>query len=247
MTRTAHELLLVAALLAGAGCATEQVNRTANGNQTNTNNVVNKVEQAAPGRTARLFDNQFVEVMQVELAANQQLPPHTGGRRIIYSLTDYKIKFAQDGREDEKSFQAGDVHYHAGGAHSTTNTGTTPAEFVVFERRGDASQSSEQAAGKTLLDVASGNARELLNNDDFQVLEVNLPPQAKLPLHFGLSRIAYSLAPYTIKFTVEGENAEERSFNKGDVHFHKSGMHSFENTGETPAKFLIVELKRGRA
>ena len=238
--------IFAAVFLSGIGCATEQSNKTANGNQMNKNEnaAVNNIEQAAPGKTEHVFDNEFAEVMRVSLEPNQQLPPHKGERRIIYSLNDYKIKFIQDGRADEKSFQAGDTHYHAGGAHSITNTGTTPAEFVVFERRNNALPVSEKETGKTLLDVASGNAEELLNNDDFQVLEVNLPPQAKLPLHFGLNRVVYSLTPYTVNFTVDGKSDEKRSFNKGEAHFHKSGMHSVENTGETPAKFLIVELKR---
>ena len=244
MTKFAYKLFLAAVLLTGAGCTTEQADKTATNNQTNTNAVAENIEQAAHGKIEPLFDNQFAEVMHVNLAPKQQLPPHTGGRRVIYSLTNYKIKFIQDGREDEKSFKTGDVHYHAGGSHSIMNTGTTPAEFVVFERRNDALPVSEEETGKMLLDVAPGNAKELLNNDDFQVLEVNLLPQAKLPLHFGLNRVVYSLTPYTVNFTVDGKSDEKRSFNKGEAHFHKSGMHSVENTGETPAKFLIVELKR---
>lgn len=239
--------IFAAVFLSGIGCATEQMNKTANGNQMNenANAAVKNIEQAAPGKTERVFDNEFAEVMRVNLEPDQQLPPHKGNRRVIYSLSDYKIKFVQDGQADEKSFQTGDAHYHAGGAHSIMNTGTTRAEFVVFERRAAALPTVPNAeTEKTLSDAAGKNVKELLNNNDFQVLEVNLPPKEKLPAHFGLNRAVYSLSSYTIRFDANNAEAPEQTFNPGDVHFHDANIHTAENVGATPARFLIVKFKK---
>ncbi|MEO8071740.1 MAG: hypothetical protein ABI686_00690 [Acidobacteriota bacterium] len=251
MKSFSRELILVALLLGSAGCATEQQrNQTLNINRTNTNksmnntNAASNVETAAPQDTERLLGDQSIEVVRVNLPPNGELPPHDGTRRVIYSLNDYKIKFIQDGKEDERSFKSGDVHYHSSGVHSIKNVGTTNAEFVIFERLDGAFPARETVSGKSLLQAAAKNAKELLNNEYFEVTDVNLSAKESLPTHFGLNRAIYSISPYTIKYKEGDGEAQERSFKQGDVHFHPTGLHTVENVGATEAKFLVVEFKK---
>ena len=252
MKNISRKLILAAVLLGSAGCATEpeKTTKTSNINSTNTNkiinntNVANNVETAAPQDTERLFGDQSVEVVRVKLPPNEELPPHDGSRRVIYSLNDYKIKFIQDRREDEKSFKAGDVHYHPGGVHSIKNVGATPAEFVIFERLDGAFPAHKTVSGQSLLQAAGKNAKELLNNEYFEVTDVNLAAKESLPTHFGLNRVIYSISPYTIKYKENDAAAQEHSFKQGDVHFHPTGLHAVENIGTTEARFLVVEFKK---
>ena len=207
-------------------------------------NAAKNVETAAPQDTERLFGDQSIEVERVNLPQNGELPPHDGTRRVIYSLNDYKIKFIHDGKEDERSFKAGDVHYHPGGVHSVKNVGATPAELVIFERLDGAFPARETVAGQSLLQAAGKNAKELLNNEYFEVTDVNLPAKESLPTHFGLNRAIYSISPYTIKYKENDAEAQEHSFKQGDVHFHPTGLHTVENVGATEARFLVVEFKK---
>ena len=162
-----------------------------------------------------------------------------------WGLDNYKIEFTKDGETDEKQFKTGEVHFHEGGTHSIKNTGTSKADFVVFERReGSLPEAANKGLDKNLIDAAAENAKELLNNNDFQVVEVNLPNNGKLSAHYGVSRVIYSLAPYKVKFGLNGGETEEREFKENEVHFHEPAVHTIENVGKTPAKFLIVELKK---
>ncbi len=255
MKNISHILILAVVLFGGAACATKQIsNQTSVNKQPDTdkrmnnlnvaNNVANNVETALPQNTKRLFGDQSVEVTRVNLPPNEELPPHDGTRRVIYSLNDYKIKFIQDGKEDERSFKTGDVHYHPGGAHSIKNVGATPAEFIIFERLDGAFPARESVSGKSLLQAAGKNAKELLNNEYFEVTDVNLPAKKSLPTHFGLNRTIYSISPYTIKYKENDGEAREQSFKPGDVHFHPTGLHAVENIGTTEARFLVVEFKK---
>jgi hypothetical protein len=57
---------------------------------------------------------------------------HAGINRIIYSLSDYDIKYdsGKDGSRNE-TFNQGDVHWHDACRHALENTGQTEAKFLV--------------------------------------------------------------------------------------------------------------------
>jgi quercetin dioxygenase-like cupin family protein len=205
--------------------------------------VVEEVEPRTADAAQRLFENDYVEVMQARLAPGQSLPTHEGGNRVVYSLTDYEIRFEQRGQEVERSFSEGDVHFHEAGPHRVENIGDTPARFVVIERRDAAlPESPGSTSADDLSEEATSEKQDvLLENDVVEVHAVSLDPEQTLPDHRGLARVVYSLSDYRVRLT-HGDSSEERAFQRGDVHWHAPGVHSLENVGDQPARFIVVEF-----
>jgi quercetin dioxygenase-like cupin family protein len=69
---------------------------------------------------------------------------------------------------------------------------------------------------------------------------VDLPAGASIAPHEGGARVIYSLSPYTIRFETNG-TASEQTFAAGDLHYHESGVHTVDNTGDQPAQFMAFE------
>jgi len=69
---------------------------------------------------------------------------------------------------------------------------------------------------------------------------VDLPAGASIAPHEGGARVIYSLSPYTIRFETDG-TASEQTFAAGDLHYHESGVHAVDNTGDQPAQFMAFE------
>lgn len=82
------------------------------------------------GARSLLSDTDF-HVLQVELQPGDAQELHEGGWRAIYSLTDYTIEWREDGDVEQKSWSAGDVHWHQPAQHAATNTGETQARWLV--------------------------------------------------------------------------------------------------------------------
>ena len=154
-------IFLLAFTWLATGCAREQPEPAAESLE---GDVAEAVEIQAPERNDRLFDNPYLEVMRVELQPGRALPPHEGEGRVVYALSDYTIRFQQDGQEMERSFSQGDVHYHQPGVHTVENVGSTAAEFVVFEHR-DAALPNAPAAGE----ASDLDARVVYSLNDYSI------------------------------------------------------------------------------
>lgn len=193
-----------------------------------------------------LGETEYGEVIRVDLPAGQYIPPHTGGDRVILSLTDYEVTFEKTGEVDIREFKAGDVHYHPAGPHEIFNTGSSPAEFVIFERfSSGALPSGEPAPVTDDTPMADEGATEtqMFSNAAFDVFKVSVEPGGKLAPHKGYARAIFSLDDYGIEFHENGKT-EQRTFASGQVHFHNPGNHWLKNTGETMADFIIVDYKK---
>jgi quercetin dioxygenase-like cupin family protein len=205
--------------------------------------AVERVEPQTGDAAQRLFENSYVEVMQARLAPGESLPPHEGGNRVIYSLTDYEIRFEQQGQEMQRSFSEGDVHFHEAGPHSVENVGDTTARFVVFERLEAALPEAMDTTPAQDLSEEAAPAKQdtLLENDVAEVHVVSLEAGQSLPDHRGRARVIYSLSDYRVRF-MQGGDSEERSFEQGSVHYHAPGVHAVENIGDQAARFMVVEF-----
>ncbi len=96
------------------------------------NTLENDVTSVAEERTEVLFENELFKATKVVLPAGEKLPMHSGINRVIYSLSDYMVEYESDKEgEIEKSFSAGDVHWHEACMHSMENIGENDAELLV--------------------------------------------------------------------------------------------------------------------
>lgn len=205
--------------------------------------VIDTLPSVAP-ETAVLLENEHVRVSRVRLAPGSKLAAQEGGRRAVYSLSDYEIEFQPDGAVPERrTWASGDVHFHDAGKYALANIGTTPAEFVVFERLAAPLPAGAASQGKDAADVMPEQAKLLAENPSFRVMQVSLEPGDAQPVHDGRVRVVYSLSDYEIEWR-EGDAApEKRQWRTGQAHWHLSGKHAARNTGRTEARWLIVALK----
>jgi predicted metal-dependent enzyme (double-stranded beta helix superfamily) len=195
-----------------------------------------------------LFEAPFARVHRINLPAGAAIGPHEGGDRVLYSVNGYTVRLdTSDTEGRERSFTPGDVHFHSGGVHSVVNTGTGDASYLVFERT-EAALGDVSPDGETLdaVSIPDGATHEiLLENDRAIAHRITLDPGASLPPHAGYPRIVYALTEYTLAFVdLQTDERTERSFTEGDLHEHGAGTHQVENTGDSPAEYVVVAFKR---
>jgi hypothetical protein len=81
-----------------------------------------------------------------------------------------------------------------------------------------------------------------LQNEYVDVHHVTLPAGAAIAPHEGGTRVVYSLGAYTLRFETDGAS-ETNTFEEGDIHYHESGVHAVENTGNEEANYVVFERR----
>ncbi|MCA0131607.1 hypothetical protein [Winogradskyella alexanderae] len=101
------------------------------------NTVENDVTSVSSDLTETLFENDRFKLTQVTLPSGKKIRTHSGINRIIYSLSDYELKYESnvEGTMD-KSFKSGDIHWYEACKHALENKGTTEAKFLVVSYKG---------------------------------------------------------------------------------------------------------------
>lgn len=237
-------LLLLSAVLALGGCAEgEEAGDAASAEAEPARDLaaLNSEYATTPYETA------YADVHRIDLPAGAAIAPHEGGPRVIYSLSAYTLQFETDGTTSERTFEAGEVHFHASGVHAVDNTGNQAASYMAFERTGGP-LTAAVPTGETLdaVSIPDGATHEVpLENDRVTVHRIALEPGASLPPHYGYPRIVYALSDYTLTFVdPDSDTRTEQSFSEGDLHDHEAGRHAVENTGDRRAEYLVVAFKQ---
>jgi quercetin dioxygenase-like cupin family protein len=191
-----------------------------------------------------LLENEQVRVTRVSVPPGGSMQPHDGGQRAIYALADNDINWRPYGAAAErKRWPAGTVHFHDAGRHSLANVGSTPAEFVVFERLTAPLPTAATNQGKDTTASTPEQGTLMSENPSFRVMQITLKPGEAQPVHDGSARVVYSLTDYEIEWQ-EGDAAPEpRQWRAGQAHWHAPGKHAARNIGKTDARWLIVALK----
>ncbi len=193
-----------------------------------------------------IFANDYVRVVKVSLAPGENLASHEGNARVIYSLSDYSIEWEEKGENlGTKSWKKGDVHFHEAGQHSAKNNGESNAEWLAFVRKSEElPDCSDYSLENDVNAIAPDFANLLFDNDQFRVTEVVLPQGEAIPMHSGVNRLIYSLSDYQIKYESDKEGKAEKTFSRGEVHWHEACEHALENSGQSEARFLVIAYKK---
>ncbi|TVS13853.1 MAG: hypothetical protein EA417_15765 [Gammaproteobacteria bacterium] len=234
-------LILVPALM--LGCAAEEVAPDVVSAQ-EAPQVVEDAGANAPQVSSLVFENEHVRAMLVALEPGDEVPEHSGRERAVYSLTDYRILFAEEGESHEREWRAGQAHWHEARDHAVRNIGDTEARFLVVSRTEAAL--AETAALHIDHDAATieeGFAALIFENDHVRITQVTLPPGTAQAEHHGVHRLVYSLSDYAIRYTSDRVETVERAFAAGDAHWHEADIHAVENIGSTEARFVIFQFK----
>jgi quercetin dioxygenase-like cupin family protein len=204
--------------------------------------AVADIATAAPQEVSVVHENEWARVMRFTLEPGSELPRHDASDRAIYALSDYTIEWTEgDEAPTDKSWTAGQTHWHAGGQHAVRNTGSSVAQFLVFERRGVALPSEAQTSDEAQTGPSSPeHGQTLLDNEAARVTEVTLEPGQSTGRHWGGYRVIYALSDYTIQWAEGDADPVEVSWSEGQAHWHQPADHEVENTGDSPARYLVV-------
>lgn len=208
--------------------------------------LVADIATAAPESLSVVLENDWVRVMRLTLEPGSGLPRHDALDRAIYALSDYTIEWTEgDEATTEKSLAAGQAHWHAGGSHAVRNTGSNVAQFLVFERREAALPAEAPTADEAQVGMSSHEHDEtLLDNEEVTATEVTLEPGQSTGRHTGGYRVIYALSDYTVEWTDGNADPVEVSWSEGQAHWHQPADHEVENTGASPARYLVVTFSR---
>jgi quercetin dioxygenase-like cupin family protein len=93
------------------------------------------------------------------------------------------------------------------------------------------------------LDVAPDMYKKSFENERVRVMTVAFAPGQSIPEHSHPDHFAYVLETGTLKITKSSGEVTEVTPKVGDVVWIPAETHSAVNTGSTPVKLLVVELK----
>lgn len=94
--------------------------------------------------------------------------------------------------------------------------------------------------------AAPGVTKVLLDNAQVRVLEVNVKPGGKIPMHSHPGNVVYFVSGGKTKTTTADGKVTERSHKPGDVIWSDPVTHSNENVGATATKVIVVEVKSAK-
>jgi len=83
----------------------------------------------------------------------------------------------------------------------------------------------------------------VLENDRVRVYEVKNPPGGTLKMHSHPAHVVYFMDAGKAKFTSTDSKVTEAEVKAGEALWSEPVTHSVENTGTTPLRAIVVELK----
>ncbi len=102
----------------------------------------------------------------------------------------------------------------------------------------------ETASAQDMVAVAPTMCKVLLENDKVRVIEVNVKPGEKIPMHSHQANLVYALSTAKVKHTYPDGKSDEREITAGVAVWSDPVTHASENTGTTDTRVLVIELKK---
>lgn len=102
------------------------------------------------------------------------------------------------------------------------------------------------ALAQDMAKVAPKNTKVLIDNDQVRVIEVWLKPGESLPMHSHPANVVYFETAGKGKSTTADGKVTETERKAGEAIYSEAISHSNQNTGTTPTKALVVELKTAK-
>ena len=167
-----------------------------------------------------------------------------GGPRLVYALSNYSILWKESGKETEREWSPGEVHWHEAVPHEILNVGTTEARYLVVTRLSVPLPEGAADVVEDVADAAPKHGKVVFANDFMRLVQVTLPAGGSIPMHDGRPRAIYAMTDYTLEFEEEGGEKSVTEFVSGEAVFHPRGRHAVANTGDTDARYLVFGLKK---
>jgi quercetin dioxygenase-like cupin family protein len=98
-------------------------------------------------------------------------------------------------------------------------------------------------AAQDMAVTAGKNVKVLLDNEKVRVLELQMAPGEKTGMHSHGDNIVYYVTGGDAVQTMADGTTKERHTNAGEVMWSGPVTHDAQNTGKTPVKVVVIELK----
>lgn len=207
--------------------------------------VIEEIVATNPTNTTVKIENDYIKVVEFIIKPGDKLPLHKGGPRAVYSLSDYKLKWAEGDQETEKEWTKGHTHWHNAIEHAAENIGDTDANYLVVTRKEmTLPQTDDYDIAQDASQHDSDHANIIFENEHVRIIEVKLATGESQAMHHGINRLVYSLTSYQIEFKSDKMETVETKVEAGDTHWHTADKHAVENIGETLAHYLIFAFKQ---
>jgi beta-alanine degradation protein BauB len=102
------------------------------------------------------------------------------------------------------------------------------------------------AMAQDMATVAPDTTKVLLDNAQVRVLEVNIKPGGKIPMHSHPGNVVYFVNGGKTKTTLADGKVTETAHKPGEAIWSDSVTHSNENVGTAAAKVIVVEVKSAK-
>ncbi len=194
--------------------------------------------------TSIVYENEYIQIINVELHQGEMIPAFESGGRLIYSLTDYDITMIENGNKTVKSWKFGDIHWHDHTNFSLENNDTLVAKFSIIKRTNVAIPKTETTFLGDDVTTHAEHVVKILDNDQFKVVRVTLAPGESIGQHTGIHRLYIPETDYYLVCQVGDVGDVELNHKIGDYRFFTPGSHGMKNAGETEAVYLLVSFKK---
>ncbi len=203
--------------------------------------LVDDIVAAAPDNAKKILDNGFVTVTQFVLPPGGKLPPHVAPARIVYPLSDFKLRYQAPGSQAGvvRDFRKDQPLWIGTETYAIGNIGPITARWLEVAAR---VPNPDPYSTSDLLEKAPGMAQRLFENENAKVILVTLEPTEALPRHNGAGRVVYALTPAKLKLTM-GDQTVEEEWAEGEARWYDPGEHAVENISDHEVKFVMIEIR----
>ena len=201
-------------------------------------------ERIAPDKYHEEFENQWVRVLRLKLAAHDNSPLHEQAESIVVFLTPAHERFFSPGKPAEEiTRKAGEAAHFDALERAEENLGDQPLESVIIELKPAAPTSAPWPPALDPMKLDPAHHSVLFENERVRVLRTVLEPHLKGPLHEHPHYVVVYLTDLHTTMTMADGRAIDNPRRPGDVAWRDPLKHVTENIGERQAVEIQVELK----
>ena len=179
----------------------------------------------APAQVTVEFDNPWVHVSRVKLAAREKLPTRDYPDSVVVSITTGKTAFVNQGKQ------------------TVENDSDRPVEEILIELKPDAPKEEAQKVTLDPVKLDSKYHTVDFENDRVRILRTVLDPHIKSPLHQHPHYVVVYLTQLHTKMALKDGRVVDNVRRQGEVDWRDFMQHSTENVGDRRAMEIQVELK----
>jgi hypothetical protein len=198
---------------------------------------------AAPGYTDVILDNDYVQVIEVDLDDGDRIPTHEADGHIEYALSSYEVEIRHGEEKTTETFGTGSVRWRDDGTYAVKNTGDTDAKYLIISRKEtDLPEYDPEILNQDVSTMQNINSANLLDNEHVRAVEIILNPGEMLGGHSCANRILYSLTDFEATYRPSQLERFDTTFTANGLNWYEAGAHSLHNIGKTPAHFVVFEF-----